>query len=60
MFQSAQAAQGGVVRRDRRNVQKFASLAEVISEAKKRGFHVIETGGQIVVLCHKGSIIIHA
>ncbi|RZJ26702.1 MAG: hypothetical protein EOO54_01840 [Haliea sp.] len=56
---SAAAANGGVVRRARSDVNKYASLAEVIAEAKAKGFHVIETGDQIVVLCHAGALVIH-
>lgn len=55
----AQAANGGVVRRSIQDVYSYASLDEVISEARERRFHVIETGGQIVVLCHEGAITIH-
>ena len=56
----ASAANGGVVRRARADVDKYASLAEVITEAKAKGFHVIETGDQVVVLCHAGHLVIHA
>ena len=55
----AQSAHGGVVRRARDGVDKYGSLDLVIAEARKRGFHVIETGGQIVILCHQGALIIH-
>ena len=58
MFQ-AQAASGGVVRRARADVDKLASLQEVIAEARARGFHVVETGDQVVVLCHPGQMVIH-
>lgn len=59
IFDSYAASHGGVVRRSKKDVEKFASLAEVISAATRRGFHVIETGGQIVILCHKGALTIH-
>lgn len=58
MFQ-AQAANGGVVRRARADVDKYASLGEIVAEARGRGFHVIETGDQVVVLCHPGQMVIH-
>ena len=58
MFQ-AQAANGGVVRRARSDVDRYASLEEIIDEARKRGFHVVETGDQVVVLCHQGQIAVH-
>lgn len=47
------------MRRATRDVETFATLQEVISEAQARGFHVIETGDQMVILCHPGEIIIH-
>lgn len=56
----AAAADGGVVRRARVDVDKYASLGDVIREAEARGFHVIETGDQVVVLCHTGRLVIHA
>ncbi len=59
IFWADQANAGGVVRRSRANVDQYASLAQVIAEAKARGFHVIETGDQVVVLCHQGELIIH-
>jgi hypothetical protein len=55
----AQAANGGVVRRSRADVDKQASLTEVITEAVAKGFHVIETGDQVVVLCHPGQLVVH-
>ena len=55
----AQAANGGVVRRSIADVNKYASLAEVIAEAQAKGFHVIETGDQVVVLCHPGQLVVH-
>lgn len=47
------------MRRAREGVDTYGSLDIVIAEARKRGFHVIETGGQIVILCHQGALIIH-
>lgn len=57
MFDAA-AANGGIVRRARSDVDRYASLEEVVGEAQKREFHVIETGGQVVVLCHPGQVIL--
>ena len=58
MFQ-AQAANGGVVRRARADVNRYASLEEIVDEARMRAFHVIETGDQVVILCHPGQLVIH-
>jgi hypothetical protein len=59
-FGAAATTTGGVVRRSRSDVDKFSSLADVIAEAHKNGWHVVETGGQIVALCHQGTLLIHA
>lgn len=55
----ATAANGGVVRRSRADVNQYSSLQEIIIEAQQRCFHVIETGGQVVVLCHPGQLVVH-
>jgi hypothetical protein len=60
IFEAASVRNGGIVRRARRDVDRLASLDEVIREAKRRGYHVLETGGQVVFLCHKGQVILHA
>ncbi len=59
IFQADAAANGGVVRRSRADVDEYSSLGDLIDEARKRGFHVIETGGQVVILCHSGELLIH-
>jgi hypothetical protein len=56
---SRQARSGGVVRRSVADIARFDALDEIISEAQARGFHVIETGGQILLLAHEGSVILH-
>ena len=58
-FGAQQASSGVVIRRALADVQQYASLDEVIDEAQARGWHVIETGDQIVVLCHEGAIQVH-
>ncbi len=60
IFRADVASNGGVVRRSKKDVEKFSSMAELIGEAKKQSYHVIETGGQVVVLCHAGEVVIHA
>jgi hypothetical protein len=59
-FGAGQATNGGVIRRNRDDIDEYASLDEVIVEASQRGWHVIETGNQIVVLCHPGTLHIYA
>lgn len=59
IFKAGQANTGGVVRRSAHSVEEYASVEELIREAKARGFHVIETGDQFVILCHEGAMMIH-
>jgi hypothetical protein len=53
---TAQASNGGVIRRNRDDVERFASVAEVVADARERGWHVVETGGQVVIFCHDGDM----
>lgn len=54
---SAQAVKGGVIRRSVDDVKKYGGgLANLKAIVKQRGFHLIRTGDQYVVLCHKGDI----
>lgn len=60
IFQANQANVGGVVRRSRSDVDTLGGgIAAIVADARSRNFHVIETGGQVVILCHQGEIVIH-
>lgn len=59
IFEAHEAQTGGVVRRHRNDVQRFSSLDEVVAEARRHRFHVIESGDQVIVLCHEGGITVH-
>jgi hypothetical protein len=51
---------GGVTRRARVDVERYGgSLANVRLEARKRGWHLIESGDQIIMLCNDGELTIH-
>jgi len=58
LFAAQSVANGGIVRRARKNVDDDM-LEELIHEAGARGYHVIETGEQVVVLCHAGQLVMH-
>ena len=59
IFDAQQVDRGGIVRRSKADVEKFASFAEILAEVKRRGYHLIETGDQYVIFCHEGSLQIH-
>ena len=54
---SAKAVQkGGVVRRNRIWVEREIGLTRFEDEVRKRSFHLLETGQQLIVICHSGQI----
>ncbi|MFI1382929.1 N-(5'-phosphoribosyl)anthranilate isomerase [Embleya scabrispora] len=59
IFRAAAADRGGVVRRSIYDVERMASLEEIIGIARERHFHVLETGDQVVILCNEGELRIH-
>lgn len=59
IFNAKQVPAGGVVRRNKRHVEKQSSLQDLVSAARSFGFHLIETGDQYVVICNAGELRIH-
>lgn len=60
MFEgSKQVRVGGIVRRSVADVERLGVLAEIIARASREGMHVLETGGNIVLLAHKGTFKVH-
>jgi hypothetical protein len=54
IFQAAAARRGGIVRRSRASVKKYASFRQLKAAVKKRGFHLLRSGGQYIIVCNKG------
>jgi hypothetical protein len=54
MFHAQAARNGGIIRRSVENVQGLASEAELMAQVKARGFHMVRSGDQYVILCHQG------
>lgn len=59
IFDARAAEEGGVVRRSVRDVEKFASISELLAEVRQRNFHLIQTGDQFVVICNAGELKIY-
>jgi hypothetical protein len=59
IFDADAANNGGIVRRNRQDVNKNCGRDALIEEVKERGFHLIETGNQYVIFCHTGALRIH-
>ena len=56
IFEAQQVNSGNVVRRKIDDVNKYASMDELIEEVKKRQYHLVECGDQVLIICNKGSI----
>ncbi|SNS45735.1 N-(5'-phosphoribosyl)anthranilate isomerase [Tropicimonas sediminicola] len=56
IFSAKAVARGGVIRRASRWVECEIGRDRFIAEVQARGFHMIECGGQLVVICNSGGI----
>lgn len=54
IFEAKAVKAGGIVRRSIAGVQKYASTQFLIEEVEQRGFHLIETGDQYIIICNSG------
>ena len=54
VFSAKSVARGGVIRRDLRWIDREIGRDRFINEVRNRGFHLIETGGQWIVICNTG------
>ena len=54
LFAARAVRTGGVIRRRRRDIDSHAGWDRLLAEVDRRGFHVIETGDQVLILCNSG------
>ncbi|QPH54894.1 N-(5'-phosphoribosyl)anthranilate isomerase [Pontivivens ytuae] len=54
IFEARAVARGGVVRRQRRDIERHVGWERLVAEVKRRGFHLVKTGDQVLILCHSG------
>ena len=52
IFDAKSARQGGVVRRNLRDVELIVGREAFAKEIERRGYHAIRNGNQIVVFCN--------
>ncbi|QFT63693.1 hypothetical protein SAMN05421853_103397 [Roseivivax halotolerans] len=52
VFSSKSAMRGQVIRRARRDVDRYAGLERLLSEVGRRGYRAIENGGQVIIFCN--------
>jgi hypothetical protein len=59
IFRADSAKTGGIVRRRVEDVHEKASLSALQEEVKARGFHLLESGEQYIVICNAGEFKVH-
>ena len=55
------ASAGGIVRRAVKDVEREVGRVAFTNtnEVSRRGFHLVECGGQFIVICNAGQMIVH-
>jgi len=56
LFAAKSARRGAVVRRSRAWVDREVGRRLFEAEVRRRGYHLIETADQFIVVCHNGPI----
>ena len=56
IFEAKTAKNEGIVRRKISSVNKRASVRYLVKEVEARGFHLIETGDQFLIVCNSGNL----
>jgi hypothetical protein len=56
IFRAKAALNGGVVRRSVSWVEHEIGRDTLIREVRQRGFHMLECGGQFVIVCRPGPV----
>ncbi|MHA6324226.1 N-(5'-phosphoribosyl)anthranilate isomerase [Roseivivax sp. CAU 1753] len=59
LFGAQAVAKGGVVRRAVRDVDRMIGREAFKREVRMRGFHMVECGGQFIVICNPGRMTVH-
>ena len=54
IFRAGIVNKRGVVRRQKTDVLKNGGYKALRKEVKRRGFHLIRTGGQYIIICNEG------
>ena len=56
LFSCKAVQQGGVIRRKRRDVERFVGMEAFLREVERRGFHVAENAGQLLIFCNRAPL----
>lgn len=56
LFAAQAARDGGVIRRQIRDVERYVGRDVFLAEMRRRGFPVVENAGQFVIFCNREPI----
>ena len=56
LFAAKAVGKAGIVRRAVRDVERETGRAAFVAEVRRRGFHLLECGGQFIVICNPGQL----
>lgn len=56
VFSAKAVGRGGVIHRAVRDVERISGRELFVSEVHKRGFTLVENGGQFVVFCNRDAV----
>lgn len=52
LFSSKAARTGAVIRRKRRDTERFAGMDSFMGELERRGYRAVENGDQVIIFCN--------
>lgn len=58
IFRARQVQKGGVLRRSVAAVERFGSEAALIDAVQQRDFHLLQCGGNYIILCNTGRLVL--
>ena len=58
IFDAKAVGKGGVVRRAIRDVEREAGREAFVAEVRRRKYHLVECGGQFIVICNPGHMTV--
>lgn len=53
LFAAKAAREGGIIRRKRRDIERFYGIEAFLDVMRCRGFSVVENAGQFVIFCNR-------
>jgi len=56
LFASRPVQRGEVVRRKRRDIDRYVGIDRFLQELEARGFRAVENRGQVVIFCNRAPI----